>query len=267
MSWGLEIKGLSAGYRRRAVLGNVSLAPINPGSVVALVGANASGKSTLLRTIAGQLPALSGKAELDGIDLLGLDAGTRKRMIGYMPQSLPSGGSLYAWEAVMAASRATRPELSQAETEAQLEKVFAQLGLRALAVRKLSELSGGQRQMVGLAQLVVRQPRLMLLDEPTSALDPRWQLEVFDVVRALTHETGAIAMLAIHDLNLALRFCDHVVVLAEGRVLADGSPHEAMNAQVLSDAYGIEGRVEQCSNGSTIVLVDRALSRINRGES
>jgi iron complex transport system ATP-binding protein len=262
MSAGLHIDGLRAGYRRRAVLHRVSLAPIAPGTVVALVGANASGKSTLLRTLAGQLPPLAGDVSFDGRNLLTLDATSRKRLIGYMPQSLPTGGSLYAWEAVMAACRATRPELSQIAAEVLLEKVFAELGLADLAVRRLSELSGGQRQMVGLAQLVVREPRLMLLDEPTSALDPRWQLEVFDVVRSLTRDTDAIAVLAIHDLNLALRFCDHVVVLAQGRVLADGNARVAMTPQVLADAYGIEGRVEQCSLGSSIVLVDRALPSV-----
>lgn len=261
MSGILRIRGLRAGYRRRVVLHDLDLADIRAGSVVALAGANASGKSTLLRTLAGQLSAMAGTAELDSVDLFRLDAATRRRTVGYMPQSLPAGGSLYAWEAVMAACRATRPELTLAQANARLEKIFAQLGLDALAMRRLAELSGGQRQMVGLTQLIVREPRLMLLDEPTSALDPRWQLEVLEVVRAAAAGQGVVALLAIHDLNLALRFCDHVVVLAEGRAIADGSPHDAMNARVLTDAYGIEGRVERCSIGSTIVLADRALPR------
>lgn len=257
----LHIEALSAGYGKHRVLSGVNLLPIPDGALIALVGANASGKSTLLRTLAGQLPALAGRMELDGEELARMDASHRRRRVGYLPQSLPTGSSLYAWEVVMAACRATRPELSQHDAEHVLEEVFARLGLSGLALRRMGELSGGQRQMVGLAQLVVRQTRLMLLDEPTSALDPRWQLEVFAVVRELATRCGSIALLAIHDLNLALRFCDRVVVLAGGEVLADDVPHVAMTPQVLRDAYGMEGRVERCSLGSTLVLADRAIDR------
>lgn len=260
----LCIAGLDAGYRTRRVLQGLSLRPLESGQLVALVGANAAGKSTLLRTLAGQLRPQAGSMHLDDKDLARLDASTRNRLVGYLPQSLPLGSSLYAWEAVMAACRAGGGAASQAEADARCEQVFARLGLQALALRRLSELSGGQRQMVGLAQLLVRRPRLLLLDEPTSALDPRWQLEVLGAVREEAHMRQAIALIALHDLNLALRFCDRVVVLAEGHKLAEGTPHEAMTSQVLRDAYGIEGRVERCSLGSAIVLVDRALTHHHR---
>jgi len=186
-------------------------------------------------------------------------AAARRRRVAYLPQSLPLGSSLYAWEAVMAACRATRADLSSRAAEAEIEALFYRLGLAPIALRRLNELSGGQRQLVGLAQLIVRQPQLLLLDEPTSALDPRWQLAVFEIVREEARQRGAMALLAIHDLNLALRFCDRVLVLADGQLLADGPPSEAMTPAVLRAAYHIEGRVERCSQGSTLVVADRAL--------
>lgn len=255
---GLKIEQLDAGYRRQRVIHALDLAEVAPGSLVALVGANAAGKSTLLRTLAGLLPAQGGAASLAGENLLRLDASRRRRLIGYLPQSLPAAGSLYAWEAVQAALQTTRPDLARGEADARCEVLFERLGLQALALRRMNELSGGQRQMVGLAQLIVREPRLLLLDEPTSALDPRWQLEVLGSVRKLAHEHGATALIALHDLNLALRCCDQVLVLAQGRRLASGTPAEAMTPTVLRAAYGVEGRVETCSRGATVVYIDRA---------
>ena len=137
--------------------------------------------------------------------------------------------------------------------------MVAALGLQALALRRLDELSGGQRQMVGLAQVIVRAPRLLLLDEPTSALDLRWQLQVLQAVRAMVQQQGAIGLVAVHDLNLALRFCQHVLVLGGGRVLAAGDPAQVLTPALLQQAYGVQARVERCSQGNLLVLADAAL--------
>ena len=254
---GLALRGLACGYRDKLVLDNLNVPEIAPGSLVALVGANAAGKSTLLRTLAGQLAPLGGDVMLGGESIFALPEHRRRKRVAYLPQTLPLGSSLYAWEAVLAASRTTRSDARAAEAE--IEALFHRLGLAHIALRRLNQLSGGQRQLVGLAQLIVRQPQVLLLDEPTSALDPRWQLAVFDIVREEARQRGALALLAIHDLNLALRFCDRVLVLADGQLLADGTPGEAMTPAVLRAAYHIEGRVERCSQGGTLVVADKAL--------
>src|SRR5690606_37434824 len=129
--------------------------------------------------------------------------------------------------------------------------------------RKLTEMSGGQRQMVGLAQVLVRQPQLLLLDEPTSALDLHWQLNVLETVREATRASGAIALVASHDINLALRFCDQLLVLGPSGLLAQGAPAAVLTSALLRDTYDIEGRVESCSKGFPIVLTDRAVARIS----
>ena len=143
---------------------------------------------------------------------------------------------------------------------ADIARVFATLGLDALALRPLNELSGGQRQMIGLAQVLVRAPRLLLLDEPTSALDLRWQLQVLQAVRTLVSKGQTLAMIAVHDLNLALRFCDRIVVLGQGRVLASGRPADVLTPALLRTAYGVRARVERCALGHPIVLADEAIA-------
>jgi len=259
MSEGLELRRLSAGYPRRPVLEGLDLERIAPGTLVALVGPNAVGKSTLLKAIAGLRP-VRGQVLLDGTDLATLTPRERLRRVGYLPQALPQASSLVAYEALLSALRASRGDWSGAQREAAIARVFATLGLEALALRPLNELSGGQRQMIGLAQVLARAPRLLLLDEPTSALDLRWQLQVLQAVRAQVAEGRTLAVIAVHDLNLALRFCDRIVVLGQGRVLAAGHPAEVLTPALLQAAYGVRARVERCSLGHPLVLADEAIS-------
>jgi iron complex transport system ATP-binding protein len=259
MSAGLRLSGVVAGYGRTPVLTGIDLPVLSPGSVVAVLGSNGAGKSTLLKALAG-LRTAQGRAELDGDDLLRMPAGKRMRAVGYLPQALPQASTIIAYEAVLSALRAIRPDLSRQDSDRRIEAVFDTLGLRRLALRHLNQLSGGQRQMVGLAQVLVRHPRLLLLDEPTSALDLRWQISVLETVRRIADTDGSVCLIAIHDLNLALRFCDQVVVLGGGRAIAVGSPDQALDPMVLRQAYGIEARVERCSRGFPLVLADRALT-------
>ncbi|MGE0799684.1 MAG: ABC transporter ATP-binding protein [Lautropia sp.] len=255
---GLELRRLSAGYARRPVLQGLDLELIAPGTLAALVGPNAVGKSTLLKTIAGLHP-VRGQVLLDGTDLALLPPRERLRRVGYLPQSLPQASSLVVYEAMLGALRASRADLDHRQAEAAIARVFATLELDALALRPLRELSGGQRQMIGLAQVLVRAPRLLLLDEPTSALDLRWQLRVLQTVRAQVGDGPTLALIAVHDLNLALRFCDRIVVLGQRRVLAAGRPAEVLTPGLLRTAYGVRARVERCSAGHLIVLADEAV--------
>jgi iron complex transport system ATP-binding protein len=255
---GFSLEQLTAGYPGRPVLQGINLPSVPPGTLVAVVGPNAVGKSTLLKAVAGLRPA-QGRVLLEGTDLATLPSRERLRRVGYLPQTLPQSTSLVAYETWQSALRASRSEWSGAQCEAAIESVVAALGLQALALRRLDELSGGQRQMVGLAQVIVRTPRLLLLDEPTSALDLRWQLQVLQAVHTLAQQQGAIGLVAVHDLNLALRFCQQVLVLGSGGVLAAGEPAKVLTPALLRRAYGVQARVERCSQGNLLVLADAAL--------
>lgn len=250
----LKISNLYSGYRQRAVLDNISLPPVEPGSLVALIGPNGVGKSTLVRALAGLQPA-SGQMMLAGDDLSVLTPRERQRCVAYLPQTLPQATSLIVYEMLLGAAYLSG-EHEQARIQAGIARVAAALGIEVLLLRRLAELSGGQRQMVGLAQVLVRRAPLLLLDEPTSALDLRWQLNVLDVVRSYVREQQAIALVASHDLNLALRFADQVIMLAPRGDCRMGPPLEVVTADTLQMCYGVQGRVETCSLGYPVVLVD-----------
>lgn len=254
---GLILEGLSVAYGKRRVLHDLHMEPVAPGSLVALLGANAVGKSTLLKSLAG-LQNASGKAWLNSFELLGMSGAERVQTVGYLPQSLPQSTSLLVWEALCSGYRALRPDLTSAVVERDIQAVLEQLDILDLALRPLSTLSGGQRQMVGLAQVLVRRPQLMLLDEPTSALDMRWQLRVLQLLHEVCRATGAIAVIAIHDINLALRFCDWIAVLGQGRMLAAGPSRETISSELLREAFAIDARVENCSLGWPMVITDGA---------
>lgn len=259
----LHIQSLRVGYRRRPVHDNLSLAPVPAGSLVAVLGPNGVGKSTLLKGVAGLLPC-RGELSLDAESLQQMPVWRRNQLIGYLPQSLPQGNSLVVYEMLYGACHTGCPGLGRVATEQRIEQVCADLGITGLALRRLAELSGGQRQMVGLAQVLVRQPRLLLLDEPTSALDLRWQLQVLDTVRRFSRERQALALVASHDLNLALRFCDLVLLLAPGGRYQLGPAREVLTATALEQAYGVSARLESCSLGYPVVLADHALSTFTR---
>ncbi len=276
-SGGLVAERITAGYGRRDVLSDVSLGPLSSGEVTMLVGPNAAGKSTLLRALAG-LVRVSGSVRLDGQELVGLPPRRRARHVAFMPQSLPGSLDLTALEAVLSALLAVpqpprsesggstddggsegsagsdRSSARREPTERALT-ALARLGIQSLAMEPLGRLSGGQRQLVSLAQSIVRGPRVLLLDEPTSALDLRYQVVVMRLLRAEA-EAGRIVALVVHDLTLAARWADRIALLRDGRIVAAATPEEALTSDRLREVYGVRTRVERCSRGTLQVIVD-----------
>lgn len=260
MSEGLVLRSLGAGYGRKQVVRAVSLPPLRPGEVVALVGPNAAGKSTLLRAIAGLTPA-AGEVRLDGVDLLRLGLTERAKRLAFMPQSVPAGVELSVLEGVLVALRAA-PIGETASRAALQRRAFGALerfGLERLALEPLDRLSGGQRQLASLAQAAVREPRLLLLDEPTSALDLAHQIRAMRLVKAFAQERRAIVLVVLHDLALACRWADRIAVLANGELESFGTPEQAITAETLRRAYGVEANVERDSLGRVRIDVEDAL--------
>lgn len=255
----LRVSGLSAGYRSRPVLKGLTLEPLRAGEFTVVVGPNAAGKSTLLRAMAGLVHS-TGSIRLGDQELLGMPAPRRATQIAFMPQSLPERVSLSVLEGMMSALLASPlPGASGSrETRSRAIATLERLGIADIALEALDELSGGQRQLASLAQALVREPRLLLLDEPTSALDLRYQVIVMDLVKQVARE-GKVVVAVLHDLNLATRWADRVVLLEGGEVRGSGSPEEAVTPELLRQVYGVESRVERCSMGGLQVLVDGAL--------
>lgn len=247
----LSVENLTSGYRGRRVIAGLTLPPLAAGEVTVLAGPNAAGKSTLLQTLAGLIRAGGGRAVLEGADLLAMPAVARAGLVGFMPQTPPAAAGLSVLESVIAARAVTL----RAGAEAAAIAVLTRLGLVDLADRSMARLSGGQRQMVALAQAMVRQPRLLLLDEPTSALDLARQVRLLGTLRALAAE-GRIVVAVLHDLGLAARWADRIAVLDDGRLAAFGTPSEVLTPDLLARTWGIRARVERCSAGHLLVLSD-----------
>lgn len=254
----LAISALGTGYGHHRVVDGLCLAPIQPGTVVSLLGPNAAGKTTLLRAIAGLQPA-EGSIRLGTRELLSMALADRARIVTYMPQSLPQRVALSVLEGVIGAMRAS-PAGGEVVPDAMIADraldVIERVGIAHLAMAELNHLSGGQRQLASLAQALVRQPRVLLLDEPISALDLHYQLRVMKLVRALARERGMIVVMVLHDLSIAARWSDRVVLLANGRLVADGPPAEAITAAVLADVYKVAARVDADANGLRIAIED-----------
>ncbi|MES3708683.1 ABC transporter ATP-binding protein [Pseudomonas putida] len=250
----LLIEGVSVAYGAQHILHGVSLPALPAGSLVALVGPNGAGKSTLLRALAG-LERMRGGLCLDGQDVTRLGFAERSRRLAYMPQQLPPGIALGVLESIVAALRVSGcDDLLGCAYEA-----LRQLGIEGLAERSLDSLSGGQRQLVALAQLLARNPQVLLLDEPTSALDLHYQLRVMDAVRERVQAHQLLAVAVLHDINLAASHADWLAVLHRGKIVACGSPSEVLTPKLLANIYGVEARVERCSQRKIQVLVDRAI--------
>ncbi|MFM0642855.1 ABC transporter ATP-binding protein [Paraburkholderia bryophila] len=264
---GLHIHDLSVNYGRRQVLISLDAGPLPRGQITALLGPNGSGKSTLLRTLAGLTHASSGALSLDGEKLALSAASARSHSVVYLPQALPAGVRLQVLESVLVACRATRGASLQprgahhANDIAHAHAVLQRLGIDTLATRSLDELSGGQRQLVGIAQALVRDPQVLLLDEPLSALDLNHQFHVMQVLRDVTRERGIVTVVVLHDINVAMRACDRAMLLHDGRIVQFGPPPAVVTAASLAHVFGVVARIEPCSRGHHQVLIDGLADR------
>lgn len=253
----LEVDQLSLAYGKRTIISDLSIEGLVAGTLTALIGPNGSGKSTLLKALAGLMRATSGRISLDGKDMTRTSLETRAQKIVYLPQALPASVHLRVFESVLVAAKASAlaPESGPIEVE-DILSLLKRLGIEHLAMMYLDQLSGGQKQLVGLAQALIRRPRLLLLDEPLSALDLNYQFHVMDLLRQETQQHGLITLIVLHDLRIALQHCDYALMLAKGRLLAQGKTADVITPTSLSDGYGVTGRIEPCSRGTLQVMID-----------
>ena len=247
----LQLDHVEARYGRKIVYADASTPEIAGGVLTALVGANAAGKSTLFRRIAGQL-AGGGEVRITGAD---------KGQLRYMPQQTDMNAALTVYESVILALKQREGgwRLGGAELAA-ADAGLTGLKIGGLSDRPLAELSGGQRQLVSIAQTLVARPLVVLMDEPTSALDLYRHYEVLEYLRAYAAQTGAVVMLALHDLNQVMRACTMTIAVADGCIVAAGPTLETLRPELIRDLYGVEARVETCSRGCPMMIVDRAVA-------
>ncbi|MDM7935440.1 MAG: ABC transporter ATP-binding protein [Methanothrix sp.] len=249
----ITVKGLTFSYKSNKILEDLNVV-VEDSEVLSLVGPNGSGKTTLIKCI-DRILKPKGSILLDGREIERMTQQEVARQIGYVPQSSSTPLATTVFDTVL---MGRRPHISWRVTDADLEKVaetLELLSLQDLAMRDFAQLSGGQRQKVLIARALAQEPSVLLLDEPTSNLDMRHQLDVMETIGALVKEKGISAVMAIHDLNLAARFSDTLVMLKDGRVYAAGDPVELLCEGNIRDVYGVEALVMRSLDRPCIVPV------------
>lgn len=237
----LVVEGLTAAYGARRILNGLSIPAFKAGQMTAIVGPNAAGKSTLLKAVAG-IVAYKGSIRLRDTALETMPRRRRAALIGFMPQMTPTRSDLTVLEATINVAAMVEGRRQAGDVAGRVLALLAELGIEQLALAPLERLSGGQRQMASFAQALIFSPDVLLLDEPTSALDLGHQIRVMSVARRMAQQ-GKVVLTALHDLPLAAKYADRIVVLHEGRMAASGTPLEVLTPELLKTVYGVVAQV------------------------
>ncbi|MBU6443038.1 MAG: ABC transporter ATP-binding protein [Alphaproteobacteria bacterium] len=239
MSPALSLENVTVRYGERAVLGDISLA-FEAGTLTGLVGPNGAGKTTLLRTCLGLLPAQAGTVRVFGRPLGGYSPDARARAIAYLPQSTEAHWPLVARRVVALGRLPHRPAFARilSADEAAIDKALARCDATALAGRRLNEISAGERARVLLARALATVAPILLVDEPAAHLDPAHQLRLMELLREEARR-GTAVVVTLHDLPLAARYCDRLVLLKNGGIAAAGPPQDALSDAALAHVFGV----------------------------
>jgi len=250
----LRIKEVEFSYASTPVLENVCM-ELAPSEILGIVGPNGAGKSTLLRCIDRILKPKRGSILLDGQDIKEMSRMEIARRMGYVPQTSTRVFPATVFDTVL---MGRRPHLGWRSSETDVEKVLEVLkllGIVEFALRDFNEISGGQQQKVLIARALAQEADILLLDEPTSNLDIRHQLEAMDIIKKLVNEKGISAIMAIHDLNLASRYADRIIMLNGGTIVAAGNPPSVLTPENIKQVYGVEAVVRTESGRPYIVPI------------
>ncbi len=240
----IEAHGLRFMVDDAVLLNGVALT-LRPGEMVGLIGPNGAGKSTLLRVLGGLWKGAQGTLKLAGRDMTAWSAREVARLVAHVPQSTTLDFAFTVREVVL---MGRSPHLGRFQIEGPDDRQVAEAAMAAMSVLPLAErfvntLSGGERQRVFVARALAQQPRVLLLDEPTANLDVRHQLDVLQLVSRLAREQGLAVLAALHDLDLAAHFCERLILLHEGQVLADAAPEAVLTPDHLAQAFQVQAQV------------------------
>ena len=246
-----DINDLSQGYSKEPVIEKITFS-VSSGEVVCVLGPNGSGKSTLIKTLCNIMKPRTGDILIDDVSTKNIPKKEFAKHVAYVPQSSAAFGYTSVYDTVLAGRR---PYINWDYSHEDIKiaaDAMRTMGVDALHSKNLNDLSGGQRQRVHIARALTQNSEFFVLDEPTSALDLHHQLETMKIMQNLckNHNTGAI--IALHDLNLALNYCDRVIVLANGTIYSQGAAKETITEQMIRDVYGVHCRIVEDEHGRFI---------------
>lgn len=240
----LHVQGITLGYGDRTVIDDLDLV-VPPGRITAIVGANACGKSTLLRAMSRLLSPRGGQVLLDGKALHRLPTKEVARTLGLLPQSPVAPEGIVVGDLVARGRSPHQRVMARwsAEDSAAVTEALRMTDTLELADRAVDELSGGQRQRVWIAMALAQQTDILLLDEPTTFLDVSHQIDVLDLLTDLNRSRGTTIVMVLHDLNLAARYADHLVTVREGHLHSAGEPAEVLTEDAVREVFGMNCQV------------------------
>ncbi|WP_122432655.1 Fe(3+) dicitrate ABC transporter ATP-binding protein FecE [Pseudomonas viridiflava] len=255
----LQAQQLDIGYGATRIVQDLSFSP-PPGKVTALIGPNGCGKSTLLKVFARILTPQAGSLSLDGKAYRNLSARDLARKVAFLPQVLPIPEGVSVRQLVAygrSPHNSLWGRLSGADQHS-VEQALQRMELETLADRPLSDLSGGQRQRAWLAMILAQDAAIVLLDEPTTYLDISHQVELLDLMRALSAE-GKTVITVLHDINQACRYADHLAVMQAGRLVASGTPGDVLNAELVCRVFDVQVQImREPVAGTPMCIVERS---------
>ncbi|MEU1942246.1 ABC transporter ATP-binding protein [Streptomyces sp. NPDC020125] len=251
----LAAQGVSVRYGGRAVIEDLDVT-IPPGVITTIIGPNGCGKSTLLRTLTRLLKPAKGAVVLDGEDIAALRTRDVAKKLGLLPQAPVAPEGLTVADLVAKGRHPHQSWLRQWSSDdvGVVERALAMTGVSELADRPVDSLSGGQRQRVWISMTLAQGTDLLLLDEPTTYLDLAHAIDVLDLVDDL-HESGRTVVMVLHDLNLATRYSDNLIVMRAGSILAQGHPRDVITAELLDEAFGLRAMVTDDPVGDRPLIV------------
>ena len=251
----LEMNGVDFSYGNTRILSDVGI-DLGESEIIGILGPNGSGKTTMMRCINRILTPQQGHVLLDGEDVFSLPRTEIARSIGYVPQN--SAAEAVSPEVFEVVLMGRRPHISWDFTDEDRRiawDAMDEMGIRGLASSDFTKLSSGQAQRVLIARALAQEARILLLDEPTSNLDVKYQLDVMNIVTDLARRKGIGVCAIIHDLDLALRYCDRAVLLDGGRIVASGPTEEVLTPDKIRQVYGVDTAVEEFYGRRRIVVL------------
>lgn len=262
----VDVQNLKQGYGSKTIIEDVSFHACS-GEVLTILGPNGSGKSTMIKTLCRIMPPVEGTISIDGKNIFDIPREEYAKLVGYVPQDSEFIGYSSVYDSVLIGRRPyvkwnySKDDINKAAEAMEFMKVDQMYD------KQVAELSGGQRQRVTLARAIAQDPQLYVFDEPTSALDLRNQLDTLKIMRSIIKKNGSCMIIALHDLNLALRYSDKIVVIKDSKLYGFGTPDEVITEQMIRDVYGVESEIVESARGKYIHAYDSEMDSMLNNEA
>lgn len=238
----LHVNKLNFSYDSEPVLNQISL-HWKPGELISIIGENGSGKSTLIKLLCGINKTKENCITINGVILNSISLKNRAKLISYIPQNSTIDCDIKVYDFILMGRKPWFQWRESAEDCKKVIRILERFNIETLALRKMGDLSGGERQKVHIARSLVQDTPIIILDEPTNNLDIRFQVELMKILKKECHDNNKLIAMAVHDINLALRYSSDVLLLKKGTIVSSGSVHTALNEQTIRSAMDINNEI------------------------